>query len=191
VIIAIHHVRLVDGNGRTIEPTTVIVRETKIHAAGPSRTVTIPRGATRVDGRGLTLLPGLIDCHVHLCWRGEADVVKAVEQETPIETLLKASRSAGQTLEAGVTTVRDVGSRDHLIFELKKAIDKGLTPGPRIIGAGLAICMIGGHLRRVIAQEVEGVEQVRQVVRRSDKSDRLRRSPHARHLPRSGPDDAG
>jgi imidazolonepropionase-like amidohydrolase len=166
VIIAIHHVRLVDGNGRTIEPTTVIVRETKIHAAGPSRTVTIPRGATRVDGRGLTLLPGLIDCHVHLCWRGEADVVKAVEQETPIETLLKASRSAGQTLEAGVTTVRDVGSRDHLIFELKKAIDKGLTPGPRIIGAGLAICMIGGHLRRVIAQEVEGVEQVRQVVRK-------------------------
>jgi imidazolonepropionase-like amidohydrolase len=78
---------------------------------------------------------------------------------------LKASRSAGQTLEAGVTTVRDVGSRDHSIFALKKAIEKGLTPGPRIIGAGLAICMIGGHLRRVIAKEVEGVEQVRQVVR--------------------------
>lgn len=92
-------------------------------------------------------------------------MVKAVEQETPIETLLKASRSAGQTLEAGVTTVRDVGSRDHLIFALKKAIDTGLTPGPRIIGAGLAICMVGGHLRRVIAQEVEGVAQVRQVVR--------------------------
>src|SRR5262249_60287216 len=88
----------------------------------------------------------------------------AVQQETPIETLLKASRSAGQTLEAGVTTVRDVGSRDHLIFALKKAIDKGLTPGPRIIGAGLAICMIGGHLRRGIAPEVEGGEKVRQVV---------------------------
>jgi imidazolonepropionase-like amidohydrolase len=165
VIIAIHHVRLVDGNGQAIEQATVIVRDRNIHAAGPSRIISIPRGATRIDGRGLTLLPGLIDCHVHLCWRGEADVVKAVQQETPIETLLKASRSAGQTLEAGVTTVRDVGSRDHLIFALKKAIDKGLTPGPRIIGAGLAICMIGGHLRRVIAQEVEGVEQVRQVVR--------------------------
>lgn len=165
MVIAIHHVRLIDGTGQAIEPATVIVRDTKIHAAGLSRTIAIPRGATRVNGRGLTLLPGLIDCHVHLCWRGEADVVKAVEQETPIETLLKASRSAGQTLEAGVTTVRDVGSRDHLIFALKKAIDNGLTPGPRIIGAGLAICMVGGHLRRVIAQEVEGVEQVRQVVR--------------------------
>lgn len=165
MVIAIHHIRLIDGTGQTIEPATVIVREHTIATAGPSRTTSMPRGATRVNGRGLTLLPGLIDCHVHLCWRGEADVVKAVEQETPIETLLKASRSAGQTLEAGVTTVRDVGSRDHLIFALKKAIDNGLTPGPRIIGAGLAICMVGGHLRRVIAQEVEGVEQVRQVVR--------------------------
>ena len=165
MVIAIHHVRLIDGTGQTIEPATVIVRQHTIATAGPSRTTSMPRGATRVNGRGLTLLPGLIDCHVHLCWRGEADVVKAVEQETPIETLLKASRSAGQTLEAGVTTVRDVGSRDHLIFALKKAIDTGLTPGPRIIGAGLAICMVGGHLRRVIAQEVEGVEQVRQVVR--------------------------
>lgn len=165
MVIAIHHIRLIDGTGQTIEPATVIVREHTIATAGPSRTTSMPRGATRVNGRGLTLLPGLIDCHVHLCWRGEADVVKAVEQETPIETLLKASRSAGQTLEAGVTTVRDVGSRDHLIFALKKAIDNGLTPGPRIIGAGLAICMVGGHLRRVIAQEVEGVAQVRQVVR--------------------------
>ena len=163
--IAIHNTRLINGAGAVIDHATVIVRGASIAAVDTSKDVAIPRGAARIDGRGLTLLPGLIDCHVHLCWRGEADVVKAVQQETPIETLLKASRSAGQTLEAGVTTVRDVGSRDHLIFALKKAIDKGLTPGPRIIGAGLAICMIGGHLRRVIAQEVEGVEQVRQVVR--------------------------
>jgi imidazolonepropionase-like amidohydrolase len=165
VTIAIQQVRLIEGTGAVIEPATVIVREHRIAAAGPSRTISIPRGATRVNGRGLTLLPGLIDCHVHLCWRGEADVVKATERETATETLLKASRSAGQTLDAGVTTVRDLGSRDHSIFALRNAIDKGLTPGPRIIGAGLAICMIGGHLRRVIAQEVEGVEEVRKVVR--------------------------
>ena len=165
MVIAIHHVRIVDGNGQAIEQATVIVRDRNIHAAGPSRTISIPRGATRVDGRGLTLLPGLIDCHVHFTMGAEPDVVKAVGQETPTETLLKASRSAGKTLEAGVTTVRDLGSRDHSIFALKTAIDKGLTLGPRIIGAGLAICMIGGHLRRFIAQEAEGVEQVRRVVR--------------------------
>jgi len=163
VAIAIHHVRLIDGSGQAIEPATVIVRNSKIAAAGPSRTVSIPRGAARINGRGLTVLPGLIDCHVHLCLGAEPDVVKAVEEETPAETLLKAARSAQHTLEAGVTTVRDVGSRDHSIFALKQAIDKGIIPGPRIIGAGRAICMIGGHAR-FIGQEVAGPEQVRKVV---------------------------
>ncbi len=162
--IAIHNARLIDGNGQTVERATVIVREGSIHAAGPSRTVSIPRGAVRIDGRGHTVLPGLIDCHVHLCLGAEPDVVQAVERETPTETLLKSSQLARQTLEGGITTVRDVGSRDHSIFALKQAIDRGLTAGPRIIGAGLAICMIGGHAR-FIGQEVEGVEQVRQVVR--------------------------
>ena len=161
--IAIHHVRLIDGTGQATEPATVIVQNNKIAAAGPSRAVSIPRGAARINGRGLTMLPGLIDCHVHLCLGAEPDVVKAIGEETPAETLLKAARSARHTLEAGVTTVRDVGSRDHSIFALKQAIDKGLTPGPRIIGAGLAICMIGGHAR-FIGQEVAGPEQVRKVV---------------------------
>lgn len=162
--VAIHHVHLIDGTGQVVEPATVIVRDTTIRAAGPSRTIAIPRGATRINGRGLSLLPGLIDCHVHLCLGAEPDVVNAIEEETPTETLLKAARLARQTLEAGVTTVRDVGSRDHSIFALKQAIEKGLTPGPRIVGAGLAICMIGGHAR-FIGQEVQGPEQVRKVVR--------------------------
>ena len=161
---AIHHIRLIDGTGQAIEPATVIVRDQRIAAIGLSRTVSIPRGATLINGRGLTVLPGLIDCHVHLCLGAEPDVVKAIAEETPAETLLKAARLARQTLEAGVTTVRDVGSRDHAIFALKRAIDKGLTPGPRIVGAGLAVCMIGGHAR-FIGQEVEGSEQVRKAVR--------------------------
>ena len=73
--------------GRTEEITpqvnrskaTVIVRERTIHAAGPRRAVSIPRGGTRIDGRGLTLLPGLIDCHVHLCLGAEPDVDLAPE----------------------------------------------------------------------------------------------------------------
>ena len=162
--IAIHHVRLIDGHGFAMERATVIVQGRTICAAGPSRHVSIPRGATRIDGRGLTVLPGLIDCHVHLCLGAEPDVVQAIERETPTETLIKSTQLARQTLEAGITTVRDVGSRDHSIFALKQAIDTGLTPGPRIVGAGLAICMIGGHAR-FIGQEVEGVEQVREVVR--------------------------
>ena len=162
--VAIRSVRVIDGTGRTIERATVVIRGTTIAAVGSDRDLAIPRGATKIDGRGLTLLPGLIDCHVHLCLGAEPDVVDAIAKETPSLTLLKSSRAAHQTLEAGITTVRDVGSRDHSIFILKQAIESGLVPGPRIVGAGLAICMIGGHAR-FIGQEVEGVQQVRAVVR--------------------------
>ena len=161
--IAIHHTRLIDGTGTVLNQATVIVRGSQIVATGPSRTITIPKGATRIDGRGLTVLPGLIDCHVHLCLGSEPDVVAAVESEQSSYTLLKSSKHARATIEAGFTTVRDVGSRDHSIFALKQAIDAGILPGPRIVGAGLAICMIGGHAR-FIGQEVQGVEQVRQAV---------------------------
>mgnify|MGYP001765161737 FL=1 len=161
--IAIQHVRLIDGTGHTIERATILIRGSKVVAAGSSRTTTIPKGVTRLNGRGLTVIPGLIDCHVHLCLGGEPDVVATVESESPSMTLLKSARHARQTVESGFTTIRDVGSRDHSIFVLKAAIEAGILPGPRIVGAGLAICMIGGHAR-FIGQEVEGVEQVQRAV---------------------------
>jgi imidazolonepropionase-like amidohydrolase len=162
--VTIRSVRVIDGTGRTIERATVIVRGNTIAAVGSDQDLSPPRGTYKIDGRGLTLLPGLIDCHVHLCLGAEPDVVDAIAQETPAFTLLKSSRAARQTLEAGFTTVRDVGSRDHSIFTLQRAIEAGLVPGPRIVAAGLAICMIGGHAR-FIGQEVAGVQQVRAAVR--------------------------
>jgi len=163
VTIAIHHARLIDGTGDLHDNATVLVRGTKILAAGPSNEVRIPKGAVRIDGRGLSMIPGLIDCHVHFCLGGEPDVVGTLESEQPFYTLLKSAMHAKATIDAGFTTVRDVGSRDHSIFTLKQAIESGLMPGPRIIGAGRAICMVGGHAR-FIGQEVAGTEQVRQVV---------------------------
>ncbi|TMQ28647.1 MAG: amidohydrolase family protein [Nitrospirae bacterium] len=162
--LAIRSVRVIEGTGRTIERAMVVIRGATITAVGSDRDFSLPRGTTKIDGRGLTLLPGLIDCHVHLCLGAEPDVVDAISKEPPALTLLKSSRAARQTLDAGFTTVRDVGSRDHSIFTLQQAIDAGFVSGPRIVAAGLAICMIGGHAR-FIGQEVEGVQQVRAVVR--------------------------
>lgn len=161
--LAIYHARLIDGTGDLLDNATLLVRGTKILMVGPSNEVRIPKGAVRIDGRSLTVIPGLIDCHVHLCLGGEPDVVGTLESEQPSYTLLKSAKHAKATIDAGFTTVRDVGSRDHSIFTLKQAIESGLLPGPRIVGAGRAICMIGGHAR-FIGQEVEGIEQVRQVV---------------------------
>lgn len=163
-IVAIRDVRIVDGLGQALERGTVVINRDRIAAAGPARQVAVPRGARLVDGRGLTLLPGLIDCHVHLCLGGEPDVVAAVRNEPPALTLLKAARFARRTLEAGFTTVRDVGARDHAIFALKQAIADGVMPGPRIHAAGLVICMTGGHAA-FIGRQADGPAEVLQAVR--------------------------
>ena len=164
MVLAITNARILDGRGGNRPKGTVLIRDGRIAAAADSRDVRVPKGARRLDGRGLTVLPGLIDCHVHLCLGGEPDVVGAIEAESPQLTLLKAARAARRTIEAGFTTVRDLGFRDHSIFALQQAIDSGLVIGPRIAAAGLAICMPGGHAR-FIGRETAGVEGVRAAVR--------------------------
>ncbi|MCS6328710.1 MAG: amidohydrolase family protein [Nitrospira sp.] len=161
--IAIRQIRILDGLGGRLEQGTLVIDGTRIVGAGPDRSIRIPKGAQRIDGRGLTVLPGLIDCHVHFCLGAEADGVAAVEGESSSVTLLKAAELARRTLQAGFTTVRDVGFRDHAVFALKHAITTGLTPGPRIVAAGLAICMPGGHAR-FIGREADGVAAVRAAV---------------------------
>ncbi len=162
--VALRYIRVIDGAGRSLDRATLLVRGEQIVAVGSSRDVRVPRGTRVIDGRGLTVLPGLIDCHVHLCLGGEPDVVATVAAERPAFTLLKAAQFARQTLEAGFTTVRDLGFRDHAIFSLKQAIESGLLAGPHILGAGLAICMLGGHAR-FIGREVAGTAAVRDAVR--------------------------
>ena len=162
--IAIRQVRILDGLGHRLERGTLVIEGARIVAVGSDRDIRPPKGAQRIDGRGLTVLPGLIDCHVHLCLGAEADVVAAVERDSSTLTLLKAAELARRTLQAGFTTVRDVGFRDHAVFALKQAIESGTTPGPRILAAGLAICMPGGHAR-FIGREASGVDAVQAAVR--------------------------
>ena len=164
MIVALRHVRLIDGLGSVQERATVVIKDDRILAAGPSRSTTVPRGAVELDVRGMTVLPGLIDCHVHLGLGGEPDVVAVVEADPPGMTLLKAARYAKQTIDAGVTTVRDVGYKDHGIFALKQAIASGLVPGPRVLAAGQAICMTGGHAR-FIGREADGPIEIVRAVR--------------------------
>ncbi len=162
--LAFRHARVLDGLGRARERATLLVQDDRIAAIGDDREVTVPRGARVIDARGMTVLPGLIDCHVHLCLGGDADVLRAIREEDPALTLLKAARSARTTLESGFTTVRDLGFRDHSIFSLRQAIQDGLLPGPRILAAGLVVCMTGGHAR-FIGREADGPVEVVAAVR--------------------------
>ncbi len=123
-----------------------------------------PADATVLNLGGLTLLPGLINCHVHLCLGGEADPVKTLAEDSAATTAIKAVLRARQTVAAGVTTVRDLGGRDGVALAVRDAVRAGLVPGPRILAAALGICMTGGHGWR-FGREADGPEDVRKAVR--------------------------
>src|SRR5215468_8411989 len=153
---------LIDGTGaEPVKGRAVVVENGRITAIVPDAQA--PRGE-RVDLAGHTLLPGLINCHVHLCLGAEADPTRPLREESVAVTAIKAAVRARQTLDAGVTTVRDLGGRDYCELGLKRAIQDGLIPGPRVLAAGRPVCMTGGH-GHWLAREADGPDDARKAVR--------------------------
>ena len=143
--VAISAARMIDVvSGRVVANPVVIATDGRIVAVGPAGSVTVPVDARRIDLAGLTLLPGLIDMHVHLTSDPTISGYKALEHVQSFNTVLGV-KHAGQTLDAGFTTVRNVGASDYADVGLKQAIDGGYVPGPRIIPATYAIGATGGH----------------------------------------------
>jgi imidazolonepropionase-like amidohydrolase len=105
-------------------------------------------GETLIDLSDRFVMPGLIDCHVHLTGEFGPHHKMEIVEEQPADIALHAARNARVTLEAGFTTVRDlgeIGGAGNAIFALKKAIAMGYVPGPRIFAAGSIISPTGGH----------------------------------------------
>ena len=147
----IHGASVFDGERLLDGPATVVVRDGRIEQVLSSAEVPAAwldeaagRGAL-VDGHGRTLLPGLIDLHVHLVWSSGADPVATLALESPEQTLLRAAGHGLRQLEAGITTVRDLGSVHDLAIHLARATGAGWLPGPRIVASGRSIVMTGGH----------------------------------------------
>jgi imidazolonepropionase-like amidohydrolase len=160
--ITIHAGRLIDGTG-TAPRQNVYIR---VHD-GAISDITQERpadGQEIVDASHLTVMPGLIDCHVHLCFDPVPDVADRVAQDSEGVTLLRGVRNAAKTLRSGVTTVRNVGTRADLDLDLHEGIKQGMIVGPRIVGAGRVICITGGH-GYFMGFEADGPEQIRHAVR--------------------------
>ena len=162
--LAIRTALLIDGTGGRQERATVLVEGSRISQVGSDSRTKIPKGATVIDGRDKVLLPGLIDCHVHYCFDGTPDPIATFERDDPAVTAVKASAHARATLEAGITTVRDLGSRGHISIAVSRAIRAGIIPGPRTLNAGLAICMTGGHLW-FMGRQADGPDEIVKAVR--------------------------
>src|SRR5438876_93829 len=125
-------------------------------------------GAQVIRAPEATLVPGLIDCHVHLTLSGSGNWLAEVQDPAAAQTL-RAAAFARRTLLGGVTTIRTLGGSHAIEIELNKAIRSGLVDGPRIVPAAKIICITGGH-GSFVGREADGPDGVRQAVREQMKA---------------------
>jgi len=118
----------------------------------------------RVDTSGGTVMPGLFDCHVHLCFDGAPDPYVSLIKTDDAHTVTRGLANAQSNLRGGITTVRDCGGKDYLEFAVRDACNDGTFIGPTIHAAGRMICMTGGHGNR-IGRVADGVDEVVKAVR--------------------------
>ena len=159
--------RLVDGTGaEPLEVARMIVEGERIREVGPASQVRMPDGdAERIDFSELTVMPGLLDGHVHLVFSALPTALPDILGEDNPRILLRAVHNAQLALRVGVTTVRDCGGRDLMPLKLRDAIAAGVVPGPRILAAGPAITVTGGHCY-FFNGEVDSADGMRQLARR-------------------------
>ncbi len=143
--IVLHAARLLQvETGRLLTPGEILVEGERIHAVGTS--VDHPQGANVINLGDVTLLPGLIDAHVHLFLHPGAEDLQTVEESVPWRTIL-AEQAAKDDLLAGFTAERDMGTEGAGSADtaVRNAIDRGIIPGPRLRISGNAIDILGGH----------------------------------------------
>ena len=161
--------RIVIGDGKTVlEGAAVCVQDGRIAAIGMPQELRARFPLEDVlEYPGATLLPGLIDMHVHIGYYYERSDADDFAQDPKLYGMF-AAHTMRQTLEAGVTTVRDVSSALGIAQTLKKAEQKGLARIPRIVTSGQGICMTGGHGCTMTGAicECDGEWEIRKAIRR-------------------------
>ena len=154
---------VLDGAGVAFADHGVLVNEDKIERFAPAAEFDGFEGQV-IDLDGDTLLPGLIDCHVHLCYAGEPNPGRAIEDMDPGEIAVRALSNAQDSVRGGITAVRDCGGVNYLEFSVRDACNAGKFMGPTIRAAGRMICMTGGHGNR-FGRVADGVDEVIKAVR--------------------------
>jgi imidazolonepropionase-like amidohydrolase len=168
---------IIDGTGADPVPNGfVVIENERIKEVGSGAPGNIPSNAIAVDCRGQSLLPGLIDAHVHL-GAVDANIIEQQRHYFPSLLVVKTLKIMEQTLEQGFTTVRDAGGADA---GFRAAVDQGLVPGPRLFVCGPPLSQTGGHADFRLSTEVtppvrgsaglaswvcDGVDQVRRATR--------------------------
>jgi len=164
--------RLIDGSSRApiSDPIVVVDDETITGVySGEAPAGTTPADAEVLDYAGCTLLPGLIDAHVHLILPGDNTPFEDTVREPDGVLVASAANAARTALEAGITTVRDTGGRGDTTFQLRRTLQLGLGLGPRMLLVGQPVTITGGHTW-YLGGEADGVEGVKIKVRQLAKA---------------------
>ena len=170
---AITSKRLLDGSkGPVVQDAIVVVEGDRISAAGPATQITIPPGAEVLEAGDRTVMPGMIDAHVHMLSTGSNASGVETRALNDSQAMLLGARNALMAKRSGLTTVRDCGDRKFLSLTLRDSIGDGVIPGPRMVCSGRPITSTAGQLWW------NGIE--------SDSEDDLRRA--VRTLVKSGVD---
>ncbi|MDN4614588.1 amidohydrolase family protein [Leifsonia sp. F6_8S_P_1B] len=161
--------RVFTGTGDGLIDAAVLVgADGRIAAVGPAKELRAQAagGPLRdVDLTGRVLAPGLINMHVHLGLALPGTAGAAIASKSDPDLLLVMADGAKRTLHAGVTTARLVGESRYLDFALRRGIDAGIVPGPRLFTAGHALCCTGGHGWDSDALEGDGADELRRLAR--------------------------
>ena len=160
--------RLWDGlGGSPQEAMAVVVGGGRIALVARQAELSLSEdpGVEVLDFGDATLLPGLIDCHTHTNMPGTGLSVDQVHWDGDDIHLLEGVKSARMALESGVTTMRDNGGWNNVVFSLKEGIRREIVPGPRIVASGNPVTITGGHCW-MMGSEADGVDGVRGAVRR-------------------------
>jgi len=169
--------KLVDTeNGKVLENQLILIENDTIRAVGSN--LVIPKNANLIDLSKATVLPGLIDCHTHVTAQPGGDYYADIFRKTVVDYAVTAHIYAKKTLDAGFTTIRDVGSQAFLDVALKNAINNGDVPGPRMLCATLFIGSTGSHgdlngfspflnfqMPKEMSGVANGVDEIRKQVR--------------------------
>lgn len=149
-----------------------VIHDAEVLIDGPFIKGVGARGSQETDGaevvelEGCTLMPGMVDAHVHLGFDRNVDPATRKSTETDSHLLLRMAENARKLLSVGVTTARDLGGRDFLEVELRDAIEAGLAVGPHLVVATRPITNTGGHCW-YMGGEADDAEDVRRVARQN------------------------
>jgi imidazolonepropionase-like amidohydrolase len=164
--------RLLDGTGsRPLEGGELEIKDGKIAYCGVARRAAArPPGLVVVDVAGRTVMPGMIDCHIHMAADGGSS--NSPEETTDTHAVLRAAADMRRTLEAGFTTVRDVGGRNYMEMDLKRSIGEGHVVGPRLLLAGkiLSVTSTADDMFPGCMDEADSIPALRHGVRKQLKA---------------------